>query len=289
MILFCVFALSADIAAAADEMHTYSVEDFSTCCPGCGVLPWANDTSNQVYDDFGAWTPSLWDVARYNQNSAADGLDWTDDDEEPTWGADDASTWGADAADVAFIFTHGGSGCWTGSGSAKMWVVMGDESGVDTADECRPDSSGQWRFGDDADDLEFVVNGACHGADTCAWTGGAFDVSPATKMHGTDLRVYLGFHGIAYDAPWTSSEVDAFVTTSRSNGIGSHWLSEMVEINILADDDQCPVAVVWGTDDTDTLDFYSSGGFSDRTNPTPHEKRRKTYMSPCDPDEGPTR
>ena len=278
-------------AMALDEMHTYGVEAFGAdpeCCDACGVIPWSIDASDKVFDDFSDFIDdSDWDVARSNNNAAVDPEDWIDDDEDPSFGDDNVDPWGADSADVAFIFTHGTSDCFSDGTGDQLSFVMGVFNDEGTySDMCSPDSNGEWRFGDDSDDLEIVVNDACHGADTCAWDNGAFSLTNTTGLRGTDLRMYLGFHGVGYSSPGTPGEMNAYVTTSLTSGIGSHWLSERVWIGILGNDDQCPVAITFGTTTTDATSFHNSGGFADRFNNTPHAVHRRVFIDDCDPAEG---
>ena len=285
-----LFLLLASVHAA-DEMHTFAVEEFGPdpeCCESCGVIPWSIDASVMVYDDFGDFIDdSNWDVARYSHNAAVDPEDWIDDDEDASFGDDNVDPWGADSSDVAFIFTHGTSGCWSDGTGTNISFEMGaynDEGSY--SDMCSPESDNEWRFGDDSDDLEIVVNDACHGADTCAWDNGAFTLTNTTGLRGTDLRTYLGFHGVGYSSPGTPGEMHAYVTTSRTSGIGSHWLTERVWIGIFGNDDQCPVAITWGESSSDVIAFHSNGGFADRTNPTPHDTKTRVFIDGCDPLEG---
>ncbi len=286
-----MFLVLLSSALALDEMHTYAVEAFGPdpeCCSSCGLIPWSIDASNavdNVFDDFIA--DSDWDTSRTYSNEAVDPQDWTDADEDPDFGNDADDPWGADAADVAFLFTHGSSDCSSDGVGDELSVVMGAYNGDGTyADACSPDSNGEWRFGDDQEDLEIVVMNACHTADTCAVENGAFAFSTGTDLHGDDLRLYLGFHGISYSSPGSAGEVQAFASTSLNNGVGTHWLTERVYFGILGNDDQCPVAIAWGTDGADALGFINNGGFGDRTNNTPHEVRRRMWIDGCDPDEG---
>ncbi len=276
-------------AAAVDEVATYGVENWDTCCASCGWMPWNIDASEAVFDVFAGWiSEGKWDYAYEFQNGAVDGIDWTDF-EERDWGKDDDAPYGADASDVAFMFSHGGSNCWSGGGSPeKMWFVSGDISGQEPDLECRPDSDDAWQFGDDDDDLEIVVMNSCHSADTCAWNGGAFSLLYADRLHGADLRAYMGFHGVMYNYPWSNDVMDTYVSTSRLNGLGSHWLAELWEDSIFDDADQCPVSIIWGITDQNVIDYHTGGGFGDRDNPTPHQSKRRVFMSGCDPDEGGT-
>jgi hypothetical protein len=281
MIGFAILALVQ--VASAQDYHGYAVEDYrqtGACCAdsSCTNLNQTIDQATAFDDIFDTWqTNGWWTSSTVYTDLTVDPEDWTDGARD-TWG-NDAGSGGVDYADVGYFSGHGGHDC-SSPGLGYSWVTMGENH---TGQDCRPESDdssndANWLFDDD---LEIVILDSCEGMQKCVWNRDGYD-----NTDGSSLRMIAGFHGTSYDLAGQVGALEDYANNSRLSGAGDNWLEYRAIWWPLPDLDQCPTALVWGSSQTYTDDFYNNGGLDDWTYVGSHTMNTYYYLTNCDPGEG---
>lgn len=234
------------------------------------------DIMEDAFDDEG------WNQTENRTNAEVDGRDWSDDS-KVSYGDDDVDPFGTDFAEVTMLCSHGGS-TTNASDGYRSFFTMGDD---DAGEACKPATDWHMLFGDNSGgDAEVVIIGTCESAQWAVWNNtGYFHL----RERDGSFNTWLGFHGISYDSSTDTNRFEDYVVDSFHNGLGDNFLDEMHRNPWGADNEQCPVAVIFceTTNDCDTQ--YEWGGFEDRHKVASSDLKstsRIFYIEGCDPADG---
>jgi hypothetical protein len=285
-----LLAAAPSIARAGNdgtrEFHSYGVEVFQKIGNACkgGDLGKTNEQAHNFFEVFRDWeNHGDWGFAEYYYDDEVEGRYFTDSLRSPQCedyqtscsltARDDWDEVGADAADVVFLSTHGS---YRPAVETVSWT-MGDD-GYD----CSVSSAENMYWNGDA---EILIIDACNSGRYTIWRD-SFSTVPAGGLAnmlsptGT-MNTLLGYHGNAPDRKWGKH----YAEDAYENGIGLDWVVEGYEEGNMKDDqDTCPVAMIFGEDESDREHMYEWGGFNDRED-TGDPKGSSTYfyIVDCDP------
>lgn len=296
-------------AASAQEMAAFGVNAFGDDANECGYLIYF-DTQNPLvpqYLDAPSSDPTLvyigegpddlaycddwvdvmenafdaegWTQTENRTNAEVDGRDWSDDS-KVSYGADDVDPFGSDFAEVAMLCSHGGA-TTNASDGYRSFFEMGDDAAGET---CKPATDWNMLFGDTAGgDAEVVIVGTCESAQWSVWNNtGYFDL----RERDGSFNTWLGFHGVSYDSSTDTNRFEDYVVDSFANGLGDNFLDEMHRNPIGADNEQCPVAVIFCASEADCDTQFEWGGFDDRHKVAAADAKSTStiyYIDGCDP------
>lgn len=268
-------------ADAARELVMFTPEDFGAaplCCTGCDDLP--NTIQDGQHFDAGFVS---YDVQEHWKNQAVDGRDFTDPDVSAS-GADSTSPNGTDWADVIFYSGHGSRTCdqFTGHWSS---IVMGDRNDGET---CSPRTAwasgfdGHMRFGGAtaSRDANALVTFACQTAHKCVWENGGY-----SPMQRERFDVLNGFHGIVWEVSGYQGDLEDFANDAEWNDVGDAWIDRMYRWR-KSGENNCPVAIIWGENEDEVLDFYDNAGWYDFHDTGQHAISLFIYLDGCNPKDG---
>jgi hypothetical protein len=269
-------------ASGETEAVAFGVVDFEIFSNGCvfteaGNLDhsdeWA-DLVRDVFADEGYGQTQRW------LDASVDGRDWTDAGKKPSLGDDEDDAEGADFADVALLNTHGGH--IHEAAGYYSYFTMGD-----AGSGCSPNTRDDIRLGNDGGDLEIAILAACQSGQYDVWTdGGYFDVRASDGTFNT----WLAFHGNSFDGSTDVDRFEDYLEDSFENGLGDNWLDELYRNPVGADNEQCPIAIVFCEDESDCDSQFDWGGFKDRFKVAIADTKsisKYFYLGGCDPGAGP--
>ncbi len=276
-------------AHALDEVISFGVDEHDSTCSGNDDLDFAIAQAGAFDDVFDGWiTSGYWDESIQRGDASVDEEDFTDSTQySAPWGADDVDNVGSDYADVAYLSTHGVSECESGHWSR---VVMGQDT-VSSDGRCRTytnthtnntPSTREMEYGNQTNgDAEVLILDACQSVHKCVWENAGYN-----GMDGTNFEALIGFHGDSFDRSDQVAAVEDYASTSRTSGLGDHWLDERVVWNIFANLDQCPTVVIWGSSSANRDDLFDNGGLDDRFDAGSNTANTFYFLNNCDPDNG---
>jgi hypothetical protein len=277
-------ALSASVLAAASpsarailETHVYGIAEFAGAGE-CGSDPDLTHTVHTKtaerfsdhFDDLEA--DGDWDDVVTRNNQSADGINWIDASKDAA-GDDSELGWGADDADVVFIHTHGYRDANTRSG-----LLMGDNDF-----ECWVETDFDMFFDDD---LDIAIIKACQSGNRDVWLGGGYRqqfTEPASTF-----TVWNAFHGDSSCGSHVKGYVEDYAEDSDWNGVGENWIDEAYDSDWGANNDDCPVSIVMGSNSDDREHMYEYGGWLDIEDTGDKTGSTIFYISGCDPSDGAT-
>lgn len=278
-------------AGRAQEMVAHGVNQFGLGANECGSqdpddgsvtadLSYCDDWADVMEDAFDA---EGWNQTENRTNAAVDPRDWSDLD-KISWGADEADPTGSDFAEVAMLCSHGGSTVDNANSIWKSFFLMGDD---DSPESCTPNTEDHMLFGDvNGGDAEIAILGTCESAQWGVWNNtGYFDV----RERDGSFNTWLGFHGVSYDSNKDTNRFEDFVTDSFANGLGDNFLDELHRNPVGADNEQCPVAIVFCELEADCDTQFEWGGFDDRHKVASTDRKSISkifYIDGCDPSDG---
>lgn len=266
-------SLSVGRAAAENELVSFTVQGYGTSgmCAGDTLV---GAHSDAAYFDNGM---SSYHQIEHWSDLAVDGRDLTDVSRFG-WGADSSDPYGADHADVVFFSGHANSSC--SSGSERSWLTMGD-----TVDGCSinlghvTSSSHHMKLGNT--DANIMVSFACETTQFCVYIAGGYDA-----LTQGEFNLLNGFHGLVYEVSGYQGDLSSYSNDAVYNYVGDAWLDWMYDPNAYGSADNCPTAIGFGANYSETLDFYTNAGWLDiRANGA---RTWTTYfeLCGCDPIDG---
>ncbi|WP_434300448.1 hypothetical protein [Corallococcus exiguus] len=273
-------ALLLPAAALANETHVYGIANFG----GAGQC---NADSHSVHTKTAAAfanyfntliSSGLWtDVRTINNSSARTDL-WTDASKGAAADAKDTQlNAGVDDADVLFVHTHGGHS----EANLRSWLVMGTN-----ADACSAVTDTHMSLGNGK--LNIAVVKACQSGDYQVWKQGGYRTSLVTPTSG--FSMWNAFHGNSSCGNFVTDYVKRYVANSRGDGAGENWIDEAYDwddgSDNVADNDDCPVSIVFGETKAQRVAMFEAGGWRDRK-PTGRKVASTIfYVGGCDPSGG---
>lgn len=237
-------------SAAADELVSFTVEGYgsSGMCAGDTL---ANAHEDESYFDNGL---SAYGQLEHWTDLAVDGRDLTDASRF-YWGADSSDPYGADHADVVFFSGHGDSSC--ASSAERSWITMGDPydgCGIFLANVNA--ASHHMKLGNT--DANVMVTFACETTQFCVYIAGGYD-----NLTSGEFNLLNGFHGLVWEVSGYQSDLANYSTDATYNDVGDAWLDWMYDPSAYGSADNCPSAIGFGANYSETLDFYSNAGWLD--------------------------
>lgn len=280
--------LSASAALADQEVVTFAVGDYKQtngagyCCSTCGEL--ANPSSDATaFLDGGAFSTLYDQVASY-ANTGVDGRDFTDATQY-AWGDDDIDPSGIDYADVIFFSGHAG---WS-SVTDTSHLVMGDDN---VGESCTPtlgdDDSGSRHMelgnGGTGEEADIMVLYACNNPQYEVWQLNGYN---ATSHSSGQFNMINGFHGDVWEVSGYQDDLEGYATDAKWNAIGDAWIDRMYDPRNAGADDNCPLTLAYGANQSETDDFYVNAGWNDfHDTGSRSGAPRLYYLCGCDPVDG---
>ena len=279
-----VLTISPAVTRGVDEVHVYGVAK-NGGTHECLTAAKSHDMHTLTATAFSAWFSGLvglgeWDDVRANNDSDCWGRLWTDASKSASCGcvaSDSADRFGVDDADVLFIHTHGGH-----SATAST-LTMGNDY-----DTCAASTSTHMKFNDD---LQIAVIKACESGNYEVW----YD-DPANSTDNTTYRtqfttsssqfsVWNAFHGTSSCGTHVVWYVTTYAMESSYNGVGENWIDEAYDDN-RANEDDCPVSIVFGSSSSNRNLMFEYGGWLDRKDTGSKTASSYFRISGCDPAAG---
>jgi hypothetical protein len=272
-----VIGAVATESRADNEFVAISAEDYGAA-GRCAGDPLSNANEDGLYMDNGF---TAYDQREYQTNALYDARDIADQNNF-AWGADESDPYGSDFADVVFLSGHSGSSCTTGS--ERVWVTPGDSSDPTCAPYLAHKTSasrharlGGVTAGRDADAL---VTYGCQTTQYCVYTSGAFKGLSATDGQ---LNMLNGFHGDVAEIAGYQADLGSYSSAAVNNDLGEAWLDYMYGTWSGGAYENCPSAIGWGANTTETDDFYSNAGWLDFHDTGARTITRYYALCGCDP------
>lgn len=271
-------ALLLPAAALANETHVYGIANFNGAASGqCNAE--SHSVHTQTAGEFASYfttlmSAGLWtDVHTLNNTSARTDL-WTDASKGTAANAKDTQTnAGVDDADVLYVHTHGGHS----ETNLNSWLVMGSN-----ADACSAVTDTHMSLGNGK--LNIAVIKACQSGDYQVWKQGGYRTALVTTTSG--FTMWNAFHGNSSCGSFVKDYVKRYASQSRSDGVGENWIDEAYDKDAGANNDDCPVSIVFGETKAKRVAMYEAGGWRDRKNTGAKVASTIFYVGGCDPSGG---
>lgn len=284
----CLLAASCaygEAALCADTAVVYNQQQYTSASSSCaywyGILDledllYSDDIAGKWHDEIAPW--SFTANTRLN-DFAAEMEDIIDDDIDPeAEGTDDQSGDGIDTYDIALVLAHG-SAAVCGPSCTDWTIVRFVDTDVAVNDgafeECSAESASEMGLGDGALNQAFFFSDRSLNYET--WDEGGLDIDAGS------FALYAGFHGPKTERASDDNDMASFVSTSRTSGVGEHWISEFVQRPLGSDNDDCPTVIVWGSSSSVAMDYYHNAGLDDYPGVGTHSTSVIVYPTNCNP------
>ncbi|NOJ91393.1 hypothetical protein D7W82_04355 [Corallococcus sp. CA049B] len=268
-------ALLLPAAALANETHVYGIANFG----GAGQCSAeSHPVHTKTAAEFASYFNSLkssghWSDVQTINNAGVRADIWTDASKAAAVDAKDTqANVGVDDANVLFVHTHGGHN----EGALRSWLVMGNN-----VDACSAVTDTHMRLGNGK--LNIAVVKACQSGDYQVWKQGGYQtlVTPSSGF-----SMWNAFHGDSACGNFVKRYVRRYVANSRVDGVGENWIDEAYRWRAFKNNDDCPVSIVFGATEAQSVAMYEAGGWNDRKNTGSKVGSNIAYVGGCDPDNG---
>jgi hypothetical protein len=245
---------------------------------GVGDLLYSDDIATAWQSEIAPWGFSR-NVVR--TDFSAETEDLIDADVHPLGlGSDNEYDDGIDRFDIALVLAVGHATDSSGVDFTNIGFVDTEIGGAPWEDisACYAESSTEMFF----NDLHGILKQAFFFSDQSA-NHETWDEGGLSALDSAGFALLAGFHGPKTERSSDQGDMESYVATSRTSGVGTHWISEFFQDPLGSNNDDCPTVVIYASSTSVALNYHQNAGLDDFLSEGTHSMTMYVHPSVCDP------